>query len=84
VFADTPAAQADLKQGDLIIEINSAPTKDLDKEKIYQLLSGKPDTKVVLKVERNGKTLSKSLTRMHSVEFAKAHPDIWKKYVSTM
>jgi C-terminal processing protease CtpA/Prc len=84
VFADTPAAKEDLRKGDSIINVNGVEAKGLDKEKIYKLLSGKPDTKVILKVDRGGKTLTKILIRMHSAEFARAHPEIWKLYVSSM
>ncbi|HEY9778428.1 MAG TPA: PDZ domain-containing protein [Planktothrix sp.] len=80
VFPDTPAAKGDVREGDVIIDVDGIPIRGWDKEQIYSVLTGPPGTKVVLKLQRQSTTLTKSLTRMHSSEFAKAHPEMWKLY----
>lgn len=84
VFPDTPASKGALRKGDAIIEVNGVQTKDLDKEKLFHMLTGEPKTKVILKIRRLGKTFTKRLTRMDSIDFAKIHPDIWKDYLLNM
>jgi tetratricopeptide (TPR) repeat protein len=83
VFSGTPADK-DLGEGDVILAINGVKTENLDKEQIFRMVIGKPDTKVTLTLKRRGVTFNKTLTRMHSKEFAIAHPDIWKQYIASL
>jgi serine protease Do len=57
ITKDSPAAKAGLKQGDIIISYNNTPVKSMNnfRNKISLL---KPDTKIALKVLRNGKEKS--------------------------
>lgn len=84
VFPDTPAEKEQLQAGDVILSVDGVSTKGLDKEAIYQKLVGKPNTKVGLTVRRGDRSFEKTLIRMHSKDFAKVHPDIWRMYVSSM
>jgi tetratricopeptide (TPR) repeat protein len=78
------SADKELGEDDVILAINGVKTENLDKEQIFRMLTGKPDTKVTLTLKRRGVTFNKSLTRMHSREFAIANPDIWKQYVTSL
>ena len=51
---DTPAAKAGIKAGDLIIRIDGKPLKDIPVDDAVKLMRGKPGTKIVLTVLRNG------------------------------
>lgn len=63
VYEDNPAANAGLKAGDEIIQINDLWVKDYDGKSINTLLKGLPDTKVTVKVNRNGKKIDAEITR---------------------
>jgi len=63
VYADNPAAKAGLKAGDEIIKINNVWVKDYEGTAINTLLKGLPDTKVTVKVKRNGKKIDAEITR---------------------
>jgi predicted metalloprotease with PDZ domain len=84
VFEGTPASAASIEEDDVIIRVDGKSTKSVDKEQVYRLMIGKPDTKVRFTIRRGNKTFDKLLTRMHSVDSAKTHPEIWKLYLSTM
>lgn len=81
VFSDTPAERAHLQEGDLLTKINNSPTRNLTTVNIANLLSGRPETKVTLTIKRSNTTFRSVLTRMHSKEFARAHPAILQIYV---
>lgn len=80
VFPDTPAEKSQLQVGDVILAVDTVPTAGLTKDEIYNMLVGDPESKVTLTIKRRSTTFSKTLTRMHSREFARAHPDFWKAY----
>jgi serine protease Do len=61
VNPDTPAAKADLKRGDIIIEFNDTPIKHMN-ELPRLVAATKPGTKVTVKVLRDGKERNVSLT----------------------
>ena len=74
VYKDAPAAVSGLKAGDEILQIDDVFIKDYDQEEsISSLLRGLPETKVNLKVLRQGKTMDVSVGRskieMNSVPF---------------
>ncbi|MFA6260605.1 MAG: S41 family peptidase [Bacteroidia bacterium] len=60
-----PAQKADLRAGDLIVEIEGKSTKGKTTSDISKMLKGQPGTKVNIQIKREGETaaLSKSLTR---------------------
>jgi carboxyl-terminal processing protease len=62
---DTPAAKADVKAGDLIIRLNDTPVKGLSLSEAVDIMRGKPGTKIMLTIIREGadKPLKKELKR---------------------
>jgi carboxyl-terminal processing protease len=60
-----PAQKADLRAGDILLEINGISTKGKKTDDISKILKGQPGTTVKLLVERNGekKPFEKVLTR---------------------
>ena len=63
VYEDSPAAKAGLKAGDQIIKIGDVLVKDFEGKSITSLLKGLPDTKVKIKINRNGKKIKTTVTR---------------------
>ena len=84
VFPGTPAEKAGLCKGDAIMSIDDVSTKGLSKDQIFNLLVGAPDTTVRVSIRREPKVFDVSLKRMHSNDFAKAQPEIWKDYLKSM
>ena len=62
---DTPAAQAGILAGDLIIRLDDTPVKGLTLSEAVDIMRGKPDSKLLLTVIREGedKPLKIELTR---------------------
>ena len=58
-----PADKAGLKAGDRIIEVNGQSTEGKNSSDVSNALRGQAGTKFTLKLERNGKTFEKELTR---------------------
>jgi carboxyl-terminal processing protease len=60
-----PAAKAGVRAGDVIIEVDGVPTKELELESVSDRLKGKPGTELTLIIERYGedKPLKISLVR---------------------
>lgn len=58
-----PAHNADIKAGDLIIEIDGKQVKDKSSEEVSKLLKGQQGTELKLKIKRNKETLEKKLIR---------------------
>ncbi len=61
VMKGSPAEQAGLKQGDIVIQYNNTPVKSIGSFR-NEISMMKPGTKVNLKVNRNGKILTLSAT----------------------
>ena len=60
-----PAQLADLRAGDMILEVNGNSVKGKNTEELSKLLKGQPNTTVKMLIEREGeeKPLEKTLTR---------------------
>ena len=80
VYPGTPAAAVDLRKGDCVLQVDGVITNNLKRDELYGLLRGQPDTIVELTIRRGDSEFVRSLKRMHSKDFAKAHPDLWKDY----
>lgn len=52
---DTPADRAGIEAGDLIIQINSRPTRQILPEEAAQLMRGEPGTQVTVTIAREGR-----------------------------
>ena len=63
VYEDTPSAAIGLKAGDEIIQIDDVIVSSYEDESVSSLLRGTPDTKVKLKVNRQGKILDFDIAR---------------------
>jgi C-terminal processing protease CtpA/Prc len=82
VFPDTPASKAHLQSGDVILAVDGVPTSGLDKEEVYNMLVGEPDTAVTIKIRRGSNTLmTKTLTRTALKEYKTLNPTMWQNYV---
>jgi carboxyl-terminal processing protease len=59
-----PAQKADLRAGDLLLEVDGKSVKGKNSSDISKLLKGQPGTKVTIKIQREGEgELTKLLTR---------------------
>ena len=63
VYEGSPAQLAGLKAGDQILKIDDVWVKDFEGKSITSLLKGLPDTKVAVKINRNGKDIDIDITR---------------------
>ena len=63
VMDDSPAKDAGLKSGDIILEIDGTPVKDVGYEKAADMLLGKSGTSVSLKVLRGSEQLEIHVVR---------------------
>ncbi|MEX0621500.1 MAG: S41 family peptidase [Candidatus Woykebacteria bacterium] len=63
----TPAQKAGVKAGDKILEIDGTDTRALTIQEAVQKIRGEKNTDVVLKLQRNGKTLDIKITRARIV-----------------
>ena len=69
---DTPASKAGIEAGDLIVRIDGQPTKGLSMQEAVDMMRGKPGSKVVLTLVREGGqpfdvTLTRAVIRVQSV-----------------
>ncbi len=53
-LADSPALQAGIRTGDLIVAVDGTPTRKLSINKLVSMIMGEEGTKVVLTIERRG------------------------------
>ncbi len=63
IYEGAPADQAGLKGGDEVIQIDDVVVKDFEGKSVVDLLKGTPKTTVEIKVLRNGKKESHTVTR---------------------
>lgn len=76
----SPAERSHLQARDFIMGVDDIPTSTFTSAEMAACIRGAPDTRVTLTIKRGNTTFKKILTRMHSKEFARSHPDLWKKY----
>jgi carboxyl-terminal processing protease len=64
-YEDAPAAKADLRAGDVIIEIEGKSTKGKNTSDVVKVLKGQPNTPVKLLIKREGeeKPIEKTIVR---------------------
>jgi carboxyl-terminal processing protease len=78
---DTPAYQAGLKSGDLIIKLDDTPVKGMTLNDAVKRMRGKPGTKIGLTVIRKGETkpltftLTRAVIKIQSVKSKLLEPD---------
>lgn len=63
VVGESPAAQAGLKKGDILLEVNGQKTAGLLQARVSELLKGEIGDVLKLKIQRDGKTQRIQLTR---------------------
>lgn len=58
------ADQAGLKAGDIILEINGKSMKGKNTSDVREILIGEPNTKISMKIKRDGEEFTKEVTRL--------------------
>ncbi len=80
VIENSPAAQNDIKIGDIIFEINNENVENRELEEISKKIRGKANTEVNIKLYRNNDIIEKKIMRQHikvsSVKFKKIEDTI--------
>jgi carboxyl-terminal processing protease len=77
---DTPAFQAGIKSGDLIIKLDETPVKGLTLSEAVKRMRGKPGTKITLTLMRKGEakpivvTLTRAVIKIQSVKSKLVEP----------
>jgi carboxyl-terminal processing protease len=77
---DTPAYQAGIKSGDLIIKLDDTPVKGLTLNEAVKRMRGKPNTKITLTILRKGETkplvitLTRAIIQIKSVKWKLSEP----------
>ncbi len=77
---DTPAQRAGIQAGDLIIRIDDTPVKGLSLGEAVKLMRGKPGTKIILTVVREGEdrplkiTITRAVIKVNSVKSRMLEP----------
>ena len=77
---DTPAYQAGVKAGDLIIKLDDTPVKGLTLNDAVKRMRGKPNTKITLTILRKGETkplvitLTRAVIQIKSVKWKLTEP----------
>ncbi len=53
-YEGMPAQRADIRAGDIIVEVDGKPTKGMDVSRVSSMLKGAPNTQIKLKLQRFG------------------------------
>lgn len=64
-YEGMPAQRADIRAGDIIVEVDGKPTKGMDVSRVSSMLKGAPNTQIKLKLQRFGekKLIEKTFLR---------------------
>jgi len=81
-FERMPAAEAGLKAGDMIVEIDTVNALNMSSEKVSELLKGIPNSAITVTVRRPGvkKPLKFTLTRKQIVVDQVVHYDVYGEH----
>lgn len=77
---DTPAYQAGIKAGDLIIKLDDTPVKGMSLNEAVKRMRGKPNTKITLTILRKGEpkplviTLTRAIIQIKSLKWRLIEP----------
>ena len=77
---DTPAKRAGIRSGDRILELDGEPVHDLNLHEAVQIMRGKPGTRIVLTLERDGTeeplevTITRAVIKVASVRSRMLEP----------
>ena len=77
---DTPAYRAGIKSGDLIVKLDEAPVKGMTLNDAVKRMRGKPGSKIVLTILRQGEvkplivTLNREVIKIKSVKYELVEP----------
>ncbi len=63
IFKNSPAEKAGVKAGDIILKINDIIVKDFEGDGVTSLLSGLPDSKINLKIQRQNNIKNLTIKR---------------------
>ena len=80
IFEDTPAAKADVREGDIIVEVDGKEPKTVDDA--VEMITGEAGTKVKVTVRRGDETIDFDLVRQKietdsvAYDVLEGHPDI--------
>ncbi len=86
---DTPAAQAGIQAGDLIIRLDDAPVKGMTLGDAVDIMRGKPDSKILLTIIRDGEDrplkieLTRAVIKVKSVKQRMLEPGYGYVRIST-
>jgi carboxyl-terminal processing protease len=86
---DTPAATAGVKAGDLIVRLDETPVKGLSLSEAVDIMRGKPDTKLLLTIIREGEDkplkieITRAIIKVKSVKYRMLEPDYGYVRIST-
>lgn len=67
VRGKSPAEEAGIKPGDLVLTINGLLTSDMDLNQLNAFFNAKPGKKVILELDRNGQRLRKEFRLMSQI-----------------
>lgn len=79
VYPNSPAKKAGIKPRDLIAAINGTKTNYLNSDQVFEMLSGKPGTKVRISITRGTTMFDVELIREDLANFP---PEVQNRYLS--
>jgi len=63
IFKGYAADKAGLKSGDIIVSIDGASVENMEREQLSMLIKGTPNSRLSVKINRQGKSIQKEITR---------------------
>ena len=68
IFEDSPAEEADVREGDIIIKVGDEPTVGLSLSAVVGLIKGPENTEVTVTFQRDGEEIVKTIKRGKLIE----------------